>query len=85
MGEGILVKVPSELASCNKQGLEIDLKDAIYCIEHQVPVSGHGRSHGMMAWRDRVLGSLMRSSMLATANFQSLDSRVGDPGLRVGI
>ena len=79
------VNVPSELAGCKDRGLKVDLAQATYYIEHQAPVSGHGRSGGMMAWRDRLLGLLMRNSMDATANFQIPDSRVVDLGLRVRI
>ncbi|HET6587332.1 MAG TPA: KUP/HAK/KT family potassium transporter [Oleiagrimonas sp.] len=77
--------VPSELADCSKQGLDIDLDEASYYVEHQSPRSGHGRRDGMMAWRDRLLGLLMRNSIDATTGYQIPDDKVVDMGLRVRI
>jgi KUP system potassium uptake protein len=79
------VNVPSELAGCKERGLEIDLKEATYYIEHQAPVSGRGRRDGMMAWRDRLLGLMMRNSLDATAGYQLPNDQVVDLGLRVRI
>jgi KUP system potassium uptake protein len=79
------VNVPSALAACKEHGLEIDLKEATYYIEHQAPVSGRGHRDGMMAWRDRLLGLLMRNSMDATAGYQIPSDQVVDLGLRVRI
>lgn len=77
--------VPSELAECKEHGLEIDLRDATYYVEHQSPISGRGRRDGMMAWRDRLLGFLMRNSTDATAGYQIPSDQVVDMGLRVRI
>jgi KUP system potassium uptake protein len=77
--------VPSELGTCGSQGLKIDLKEATYYIEHQAPISGHGRVDGMMAWRDSLLSVLMRNSMDATADYQIPNAQVVDLGLRVRI
>ncbi|HET9817560.1 MAG TPA: KUP/HAK/KT family potassium transporter [Rhodanobacteraceae bacterium] len=79
------VNVPSELAVCKEHGLEIDLKEATYYIEHHAPVSGRGRRDGMMAWRDRLLGLMMRNSLDATAGYQIPSDQVVDLGLRVRI
>ena len=77
--------VPSELATCKARGLEIDLRDATYYIEHQAPISGRGRLDGMAAWRDRLLGLLMRNSMDAHDDYQIPNAQVMDLGLRVRI
>ncbi len=77
--------VPSELATCKEHGLDIDLGAATYYVEHQSPVSGHGRRDGMMAWRDRLLGLLMRNSIDAVSGYQIPIDKVVDLGLRVRI
>lgn len=79
------VNVPSELAGCNDKGLEINLKEATYYVEHQSPVSGHGRLDGMSAWRDRLFGFLMRNSRDATARYQIPSQQVVDMGIRMRI
>lgn len=77
--------VPSELAQCKELGLTIDLGEATYYVEHQSPISAHGRRKGMMAWRDHLLGFLMRNSMDVTAGYQIPSNQVVDMGLRVRI
>ena len=79
------VNVPSELANCKELGLAIDLKEATYYVEHQAPVSGGGRGDGMAAWRDGLLGVLMRNSVDASAGYQIPSGQVIDLGLRVRI
>lgn len=77
--------VPSELAGCDDKGLDIDLEEATYYVEHQAPVSGNGRRDGMVAWRDRLLGFLVRNSVDATTGYQIPSAQVVDMGLRVRI
>jgi KUP system potassium uptake protein len=79
------INVPSELAACSEENFTIDLDKATYYIEHQSPVSGSGRRDGMAAWRDRLLGFLMRNSADVTDNYQIPDTKVVDMGLRVRI
>src|SRR5699024_4440470 len=55
------VNVPSDLAGCAAQGLEIDLKEATYYIEHQQVIHGR-RKGGMIGWRDRLLDFMMHNS-----------------------
>lgn len=77
--------VPSELATCSEQGLDIDLDEVTYYVEHQAPVSGHGHHDGMVAWRDHLLSFLMRNSIDATTGYQIPSAQVVDMGLRVRI
>jgi KUP system potassium uptake protein len=79
------VNVPSELAVCDKFGLDIDLEDATYYIERQSPISSNGRRDGMMAWRDHILGFLMRNSADATVSYRIPSNKVVEMGLRVRI
>lgn len=79
------VNAPSDLASCKDRGLKIDLHEATYYVEHQAPVSSSGHHGGMMAWRDRLLGFMMRNSLDATADYQIPNNQVVDVGLRVHI
>jgi KUP system potassium uptake protein len=77
--------VPSELATLKDKGLNIDLDEATYYVEHQSPISGRGRDRGMKAWRDRLLGLMMRNSLDATNGYQIPSAQVVDMGLRVRI
>lgn len=79
------VNVPSELAACSKQGLTIDLAQATYYIEHQAPVTRHGRNDGMAAWRDRLFGVLTRNALDLTMTYQIPTDKIVDIGLRVRI
>ncbi len=79
------IDVPAELATCKGQGLEIDLDDATYYIEHQAPVSDRGRRDTMAAWRDRLLGLMMRNTLDRTVDYQIPNTHVVDLGLRVRI
>lgn len=65
------------------RGVAIDPKDATCYIELQAPVSGRRRLDGMAAWRDRLLGLLMRNSMDATDGYQIPNAQVMHLGLRV--
>ncbi len=77
--------VPSELAASRKRGLRIDLEQATYYIEHDAPISRHGRNVGVAAWRNRLLGFLMRNSIDPTAGYQIPADKILDIGLRVRI
>ncbi len=77
--------IPSELANCHEGGLEIDLDEATYYIEHQEPISGRNRRDGMMRWRDSLLSFLMRNSIDVTTNYHIPDDKVVDISLRVRI
>lgn len=79
------VNVPSELAACDELGLKVDLDEATYYIERRAPVSGHGRRDGMAAWRDRLLGFLMRNSADPTAGYQIPIDKILDINLQVRI
>lgn len=61
------------------------MSEATYYIEHQAPVSGHRGPDGMMAWRDRLPGLLMRNSLDTSADYQIPSGQVVDLGLRVRI
>lgn len=77
--------VPSELAACKEQGVPVDLERATYYVEHQAPVSRHGRGDGMASWRDRLFGFLLRNSMDPTQGYQIPVDKIVDMGLRVRI
>ena len=77
--------IPSALANCKALGLKIDLKDATYYVERLSPVSGRGRRDGMAAWRDALLGLLMRNSTDVTVGYQIPSEQVVEIGLRVRI
>ncbi|MGH8191421.1 MAG: potassium transporter Kup [Rhodanobacteraceae bacterium] len=77
--------VPSALVGCKEHGLEVDLDEVTYYIEHQSPVGTRGHHHGMMFWRERLLALMMRNSMDATAGYQIPDDKVVELGLRVRI
>lgn len=79
------VNVPSELAAYAENNFKIDLDNATYYVEHQTAVSGQGRRSGMVAWRDHLLGFLMRNSADATADYQIPIDKIMDMGLRVRI
>ena len=79
------VNVPSELVACRETGLEIELDNATYYIEHLSPISGHGRRDGMAAWRDRLLSFLLRNSADASTGYQIPIDKVVDMGLRMRI
>jgi KUP system potassium uptake protein len=76
--------VPSELAAC-KEKLDLDLKEATYYIEHQLPVQRRRRGAGMVGWRDRLLVFMMRNSPDATASYHIPSDQVVELGLRVRI
>lgn len=76
--------VPSDLAACGEQGLKMDLKDATYYIERQSLAHGR-RKGGMIGWRDRLLGLMMRNSVDATATFNIPSAQVVEMGLRIRI
>lgn len=79
------INVPSELATYVEKSFRIELDNATYYVEHQAPISGHGRRDGMAAWRDHLLGFLMRNSADATAGYQIPIDKIVDMGLRVRI
>lgn len=79
------VNVPSELTTCEEKGLKIELDGVTYYVEHQSPISGSGRQDGMTAWRDHLLGFLMRNSTDASTGYQIPSDKVVDMGLRVRI
>lgn len=77
--------VPSELAGCKEHGLDIDLDEATWYIGRELPISGRGRHQGMAAWRDHLLGLMMRNSMDPTADYHIPSDKVVEMGLRVRI
>ncbi|TPW31989.1 potassium transporter Kup [Pararhizobium mangrovi] len=79
------INVPSELANGNENGLDIDLDETTYYIEHQSPISGKGRHDGMAAWRDRLLDFLMRNSSDATTGYHIPADKAVELGMRVRI
>ena len=79
------VNVPSELVTCGEKGLDVDLDEVTYYIEHQAPVSGRGRRDGMVAWRDHLMGFMMRNSTDASAGYHIPTDKTVDLGMRVRI
>lgn len=77
--------VPSELAACKDDGLQIDLKEATYYVVHESPLSGNGRHDGMTAWRDHLFGFLVRNTLDVTTYYQIPSRQIVDVGLRVRI
>ncbi|MDN5763896.1 MAG: KUP/HAK/KT family potassium transporter [Microlunatus sp.] len=77
--------VPSELATCTDDGLQIDLKEATYYIEHESPLSSGGRLRGLTVWRRRLFGFLVRNSLDVTIHYQIPSRQVVDVSLRVRI
>lgn len=79
------VNLPADLAACGDRGLTIDLAAATYYIEYRSPLSAHGRRDGMAAWRDRLLGVLVRNSADVTQGFRIPVDKIVEVGLRVRI
>lgn len=78
------VNVPSDLAGCDEHGLDMDVKEATYYVERQSPVYGP-RKGGMIGWRDRLLGFLMRNSINITNTYRIPSEQTVELGLRIRI
>lgn len=76
--------VPSDLVACGEKGLKIDVKEATYYVERQSLVHGR-RKGGMIGWRDRLLGFMMRNSLDATASYRIPSAQTVELGLRIRI
>ena len=79
------VRVPSDLAASLEPDVCLKTCDITYYIGHASPVSGRGRLDGMVAWRDRLLGFLMRNSADRTADYGIPHDEVIEMGLKVPI
>ena len=76
--------VPSELARCKEQGLDVDLDDATYYIGRQTLVPSE-KLAGMASWRDRLFAFLARNATDATTFYQLPTERVVEMGFQVRI
>ncbi len=76
--------VPSELAKCAEQGLDLDLNEIRYFIGHVDLLAGRKR-HGMASWRDRLFVRMAANSQDATALYQIPAAQTLMVGLQVGI
>jgi KUP system potassium uptake protein len=76
--------IPSELAKCAEQGLELDLNEIRYFIGHVDLLAGRKR-HGMASWRDRLFVRMAANSQDATALYQIPAAQTLTVGLQVGI
>lgn len=76
--------VPSELAKCAEQGLDLDLNEIRYFIGHVDLLAGRKR-HGMASWRDRLFVRMAANSQDATALYQIPAAQTLTVGLQVGI
>ena len=76
--------VPSELARCKEQGLDVDLEDATYYIGRQTLVPSE-KLAGMAAWRDRLFAFFARNASDATTFYQLPTERVVEMGSQVRI
>ncbi len=75
--------VPSELARCKEQGLDIDLNDTTYYIGYQSLVLGEKR--GMARWRDYLFAFLTRNASDSTTYYHLPSDRVVELGYQVRI
>jgi len=76
--------IPSDLASCAKLGLVLDLHEVRYFIGH-VDLLGGRKLHGMAAWRDQLFIRMAINSQDATAFYQIPVEQAMKVGLQVGI
>ena len=76
--------VPSDLATCTKFGLELDL-DKIHYIIGQVDMLAGRKQRGMAHWRDRLFVWMARNTEDATASYHIPATQTMTVGLQVGI
>ena len=76
--------IPSDLASCTDLGLTVDLTQVNYFIG-QVDLLAGRKSHGMVAWRDRLFMRMAVNSQDATASYQIPARQTMTVGLQIGI
>ena len=76
--------IPSELARCKEQGLDVDLDDATYYIGRQTLVPSE-KLAGMASWRDRLFAFLARNATDATTYYRLPTERVVEMGFQVRI
>ncbi len=76
--------VPSDLANCAEQGLDIDLDRVRYFIGNVDLLAGR-KLHGMAAWRDRLFVRMATNSRDATAYYRIPIGQAMKVGLQLGI
>ncbi|MGH8396863.1 MAG: potassium transporter Kup [Gammaproteobacteria bacterium] len=76
--------VPSDLATCAKLGLKLDL-DQVHYIIGQVDMLAGRKQRGMAHWRDRLFVWMARNTEDATASYHIPATQVMSVGLQVGI
>lgn len=76
--------VPSDLAACKEQGMEIDLEDTTYYIGRQSLIHAP-RKGGMATWRDKLFAFMVRNSMDASTFYHIPSDQAVEMGLRIRI
>ena len=76
--------IPSELATCSKLGLTLDLDEVHYMIGNVDLLAGRKR-HGMVIWRDKLFSFMARNTQDATATYHLPAAQTMTVGLQVGI
>jgi len=76
--------IPSDLAACKEQGLDIDLDDTTYYLGYQT-ILPNNRPEGMAMWRGLLFAFLARNAIPATMLYHLPSDRVVEMGFQLRI